>query len=115
MIQVTPQMRIRVALAPVDFRRGIDGLAQLCRADLKEDPFQGTLFVFRNRPGTAIKALVYDGQGFWLLQKRLSAGRFRHWPDHELLEAHELSVLLAAGDPARAQGAPQWRRVRAPA
>jgi len=37
----------------------------------------GTVFVFRNRRRTAIKALVYDGQGFWLCHKRLSSGRFR--------------------------------------
>lgn len=46
---------------------------------MKADPFSGCLFVFRNRRATAIKALVYDGQGYWLLHKRLSAGRFRFW------------------------------------
>ncbi|MHB1634895.1 IS66 family insertion sequence element accessory protein TnpB, partial [Acidiferrobacter thiooxydans] len=44
----------------VDFRVGIDGLAQRCRAVLQEDPFQGTVFVFRSRSHTAIKLLIYD-------------------------------------------------------
>jgi len=66
MIQVTPQMRILVAVQPADFRRGIDGLAQLCRTSLGADPFSGAIFVFRNRRATALRALVYDGQGFWL-------------------------------------------------
>ena len=79
MIQVTPQMRILVAVEAVDFRKGIDGLAGVCRKELKADPFSGAVFVFRNRRKTAIKVLVYDGQGFWLCQKRLSKGRFEWW------------------------------------
>jgi transposase len=64
MIQITPQMRILVAIEPVDFRKGIDGLSQLCRNQFEENPFSGTVFVFRNRRRTTIKALVYDGQGY---------------------------------------------------
>ena len=48
MIQITPQMRILVAIEPVDFRCGIDGLAQLCKQRLQDDPFSGCVFVFRN-------------------------------------------------------------------
>ena len=80
MIQVTPQMRILVAVEPADFRKGIDGLARVCRQELASDPFSGAAFVFRNRRATSIKVLVFDGQGFWLATKRLSAGRFRFWP-----------------------------------
>jgi len=83
MIQITPQMRILVAVEPADFRRGIDGLARLCKDALQQDPFSGAVFVFRNRRRTAIKALVYDGQGFWLCHKRLSSGRFSWWPSGE--------------------------------
>ena len=80
MLQITPQMKILVAVEPADFRKGIDGLVWLCKDTLGQDPFAGTVFVFRNRRGTAIKVLVYDGQGFWLCHKRLSEGRFRWWP-----------------------------------
>jgi len=116
MIQITPQMRILVAVEPADFRCGIDGLARLCKARLAEDPFSGVLFVFRNRRRTAVKALAYDGQGFWLFHKRLSAGRFRFWPTRAdetvaALAAHELQVLLCAGDPSATQAAPAWRPV----
>ena len=76
MIQITPHMRILVAVEPIDFRAGIDGLAAACRKRLDADPFSGAIFVFRNRLRTALKLLVYDGQGFWLCQKRLSSGRF---------------------------------------
>ena len=117
MLQITPQMRVLVAVEPVDFRKGIDGLAALCKASLEQDPFTGTVFVFRNRRATAIKVLVYDGQGFWLCHKRLSSGRFRWWPTSQTqaakrLAAHQLQVLLSAGNPSRAQGAPEWRSVR---
>jgi transposase len=116
MIQITPQMRVLVAVEPADFRRGIDGLAQLCRSALGGDPFSGTVFVFRNRRATAIKVLVYDGQGFWLCHKRFSRGHVRYWPASAeeavtSLQAHELVVLLRGGDPRGTRAAPDWRRV----
>ena len=79
-IQITPQMRILVAIVAVDGRRGIDSLARGCQEKLQADPFPECLFVFRSRLGTSIRILVYDGQGFWLAQKRLSKGRFVRWP-----------------------------------
>jgi transposase len=116
MLQITPQMRILVAVAPVDFRKGIDGLAACCKNSLGQDPFAGILFVFRNRRSTAIKVLVYDGQGYWLCQKRLSQGRFSWWPCSKdkgthALAAHQLTVLLSAGNPDRTGSAPEWRSV----
>jgi len=118
MLQITPQMRILVAVEPADFRRGIDGLVRLCKDSLGQDPFAGSVFVFRNRRRTAIKALVYDGQGFWLCHKRLSEGLFRWWPSTadkdagvKTLAAHQLSVLFSAGNPERTSAAPDWRPV----
>jgi len=83
---------------------------------LKQDPFRGWVFVFRNRRATAVKALAYDGQGFWLCQKRLSNGKFRWWPTSRTgtartLEAHQLQVLLSAGNPDGVRAAPTWRSV----
>lgn len=119
MIQLTPQMRIVVAVEAVDFRKGIDGLARVCRERFDADPFSGVVFVFRNRRETAIRLMVYDGQGFWLAHKRLSMGRFRWWPTSAAaamtLEAHQLQRLLMAGDPTARDAAPMWRRVRLPA
>lgn len=116
MIQITPQMRVLVAIAPVDFRKGIDGLARVAREELSRDPFSGWVFVFKNRRSTAIKVLVYDGQGFWLAQKRLSRGRFRYWPDGpgkagRILEAYAAHVLFSAGDFEAAEAPAAWRPV----
>jgi len=49
MIQLTPQMRILIAVEPVDFRLGIDGLSRVCREALSSDPYSGAVFVFRRR------------------------------------------------------------------
>lgn len=114
LIQITPQLRILVAIEAIDGRKGIDSLVQLCREKLDADPFSGCLFIFRSRSAKAIRILAYDGQGFWLATKRLSKGRFRWWPTGreaaKTLRAHQAQMLLAAGDP-DARAAPVWRRV----
>jgi len=95
-------------------RKGIDGLAAVCREKLQADPFSGWLFIFRSRRATAIRVLVYDGQGFWMAHKRLSRGKFSWWPTAETaakrLAAHQAQLLLAAGNP-ETEAAPVWRKV----
>ena len=115
MIQLTPQSRIFIATKPVDFRKGIDGLGAVCRQVLGDNPLEGAVYVFRNRSATAIKLLLYDGQGYWMMMKRLSTGRFSWWPQSAdtrvPLSARELVILLWNGQPDRAQMAQDWRRV----
>lgn len=117
MIQLVPHLKILLSYEAVDFRKGIDSLAALCRHQLQQDPLSGTLFVFRNRSGTALKMLVYDGQGFWLCMKRFSQGRIRWWPvaepDQPLhpMQAQQLAVLLYNGLPEQANFSQDWRRI----
>lgn len=116
MIQLLPQLRILLACRPVDFRCGIDSLAALCKRELAADPFSGALFVFRNRRGTALKMLCYDGLGFWLFTRRFSQGHLRWWPEGRdallhPLQAQQLAVLLYNGLPDQAKFAPDWRKL----
>jgi transposase len=115
MIQLTPQSRIFLATEPVDLRKGIDGLAAVCRQRLGGNPLEGAVYVFRNRSRTSLKLLLYDGQGYGLMMKRLSTGRFSWWPtspDAQVpLSARELMILIWNGHPDRAQMAQDWRRV----
>jgi hypothetical protein len=121
MIQITPQMRVVVAVEPADFRRGIDGLARLCKEVLRQDPFGGWVFVFRNRRATAVKVLVYDGQGFWLCYKKLESedtqifgftevGRHAHNQPVGVAEARRMEGISRQSDPRRSvmpgQGSP---------
>jgi len=116
MIQLTPHMRILVAIESVDFRKGIDGLARLTREVMSKDPFSGTVFVFCNKRRTAVKILIYDGQGFWLCQKRLSSGRFKNWPKDQaqvkVLRSVELQCLLFGGAHEDVMG-PEWKSIQA--
>jgi len=64
-----------------------------------------------------LSSTFYDGQGYWLAQKRLSKGRFLWWPEADQptkpLESYEAQLLMAAGDVSRVRAAPMWRRVNA--
>ncbi|WP_128971586.1 IS66 family insertion sequence element accessory protein TnpB [Bradyrhizobium tropiciagri] len=92
-----------VATEPVDFRKGMEGLAMLVREHIKADPFSGAVCVFRAKRADRIKLAFWDGTGLCLFAKRLEEGVFR-WPKMMRLSAVELSALLEGLD---------WRRVYA--
>ena len=69
-----------LVVEPVDMRLGIDGLSSLLQNGLKRTPCDGATYVFRNKRGTRLKLLRWDGTGVWLCQRRLHRGLF-HWPD----------------------------------
>jgi transposase len=102
MIQLHSDTPIQVAVKPADFRKGIDGFTAICQQQLASDPQTGTLFVFINRNRTMIRALQYDGTGFWLMTKRLSKGHFQGWPQSigpvEMMQATALRSLLSFVD-----------------
>jgi transposase len=83
-------VKVFVATRPVDFRKGIDGLALAAQEMLGLDPFCGAVFVFRAKRADRIKLLFWDQTGMVLIHKRLEAGKVRLlWP---------LSMVLAARD-----------------
>jgi transposase len=107
MIGLPSGVRVLIATGPVDFRKGMDGLAALVREALSEDPFSGTIFVFRAKRADRVKLICWDGTGLCLFAKRLEEGTFR-WPRVEngtmRLTPAQLSALLEGLD---------WTQVRA--
>lgn len=111
MITLTAQQQLFVWVPAIDFRKGIDGLIGYCRGHLKQNPFSGIVFAFRNNKGTAIKLLTYDGTGFWLMHKRFSKGVLQYWPktQQEKICATTLMVVLNQGQSCFMQ--PSWREL----
>ena len=72
-------VRVMVATRPVDFRKGLDGLAALVRETMGADPFSGAIYVFRAKRADRVKLIFWDGTGVVLVAKRLEEGEFR-WP-----------------------------------
>ena len=73
------RFQVFVATEPVDFRKGMDGLAAVVQGQLRLDPFCGAVFVFRAKRADRVKLLVWDGSGLTLIYKRLDEGKFS-WP-----------------------------------
>jgi transposase len=76
-IGATGQVRVLVATKPVDFRKGVDGLAALVKEQLRADPFLGVVDVFPAKRADRVKLIWWDGTGLMLLAKRLEDGQFR--------------------------------------
>lgn len=106
MIAVSSGLKVLIATKPVDFRKGMNGLAALVKEHLGADPFSGAVFVFRAKRADRLKLIVWDGTGLCLFAKRLEGGRFR-WPKIEdgvmRLTPSQLSALIEGLD---------WTRVR---
>lgn len=106
MIAIASGVRVLIATRPVDFRKGMDGLAAVVKEHLKADPFSGAIFVFRSKRADRVKLIVWDGTGLCLFSKRLEQGTFR-WPRIEdgtmRLTPSHLAALIEGLD---------WTRVR---
>jgi len=115
MIQLNSSSKILIAVDPVDFRRGIDGLCGLCRNELEHNPSSGTIYVFTNRSRTQARMLVYDGTGYWLMTKRLSKGRFSRWPKSSdtiaACQAKELIIFLWGENPDQISNPRDWQKI----
>jgi len=88
-------VRIFVAVAAADLRKGFDSLAQMTREVLEQDPLSGHLFVFTNRRRDRLKILYWDRDGYAVWMKRLEKGRFA-WPVAETKQLEWTGVELAA-------------------
>jgi transposase len=106
-------VRVYLAAAPVDLRKGHDGLVAMVRNEWRLNPFDGHLFVFLGRRLDRVKILVWDRNGFVLYYKRLSQGRFRMPSipaDAERVEmdATTLAMLLGGIDVKRVKRPAAW-------
>ena len=107
MIQITPQMRVLVAVEPADFRAASTAWPRAAGRCCGADPFTGTVFVFRNRrahgdqdPGLRRAGVLALPQA--VVERAFSPGGRRRAPRRDAaLQAHELQVLLRGGRPAR--------------
>jgi transposase len=75
-IGLTRRVRVFAYAKPADMRKHYDGLYALVVSEMKADPLSGDLFLFTNRRRTRAKALLWDGTGLCIYQKRLERGRF---------------------------------------
>ncbi|MFV0291979.1 MAG: IS66 family insertion sequence element accessory protein TnpB [Paracoccus sp. (in: a-proteobacteria)] len=79
MISPAGNFRIYIATKPVDFRKGMDGLAAIVQSEFDLDPFSGGIFVFRAKRADRLKIVVWDGTGLVLVYKRIEGAGFI-WP-----------------------------------
>lgn len=113
MLTIPPGVRVFVATARVDGRKGIDGLSVMVRSQFGEDPLSGALFVFFSRRADRVRVLHWDRDGYVLITKRLEKGTFRSpWTDqgagHVVVEAVELLLVLEGIDVASAKRRVRW-------
>ena len=100
-IPTRPGLRVVITSKPVDFRKGMDGLATMVTQALAMDPFVGDVFVFRARRVDRVKILIWDGSGLCLVTKRLATGSFTWPPVREgsvTLSTSQLRLLFAGLD-----------------
>lgn len=76
---ITIAREIYLACGYTDMRKSIDGLAAVVEQQFNLNPFQPALFLFCGKRCDRLKALLWEGDGFVLLYKRLENGRFQ-WP-----------------------------------
>lgn len=109
MIGVGSPSRVFLYQGATDMRKGFDGLSGIIRGELKDDPMNGTLFVFLNKPRNMVKALYWDRDGFALWSKRLERGRFApQQGDGGVIGRVELSLLLEGVSVRVIRRSPRW-------
>jgi transposase len=120
MLTLPPGIRVFVATARVDGRKGIDGLSVLVRSQFAEDPLSGSMYVFFSRRADRVRVLYWDRDGYVLVTKRLERGTYQiPWPAEQgraVIEAAELLLVLEGIELRGARRRERWSprpRVRA--
>jgi transposase len=112
MLTLPPGVRVFVATARVDGRKGIDGLSNLVRSQFAEDPLSGSMYVFFSRRADRVRVLYFDRDGYVLITKRLEKGTYRlPWRAEQgrvVIEAAELLLVLEGIELREARRRPRW-------
>lgn len=113
-LSLGPGVQIVLATAPVDLRRGHDGLVSLVQSLWKADAYSGTLFVFLGRRMDRVKILFFSTGGFVVYYKRLEQGRFSmprvpEGASQIVLDAASLTMLLDGINLRLVQRTTMWR------
>jgi transposase len=115
MLSFPPAVRIWLATKAADMRKSFDGLAELVRQHLHDDPLSGHVFVFRNKRSDRVKLLYWDEDGFVIVYKRLEEGSFRFPAAADgqsgvSIRAADLAMLLDGVDWQNAKRSKRYRR-----
>jgi transposase len=114
MILDISKVRIFIRPGSTDLRKGSNGLTVMVHEEMKQDPFDGSVYVFCSRDRKLLKAVYWDKTGFWLCQKRLEKDRYP-WPDTvesaRELNAEELRMLLSGIDFCKAHKPLYYKKV----
>ena len=87
-------VRVWLAVSPLDMRKGFDRLAEHVRTILAMDPLSGHLFVFRSRGGQRVKILWWDRDGLAIYYKRIEKGTFQFPASSEKALAIDSAALV---------------------
>lgn len=122
MLTISRTTRVFLATCPTDMRKGFDGLFALVENVIREDPFSGHLFVFRNQRRDRLKVLWWDRDGLAIFYKRLERGGYEFPTDRPMkatpsgndsrceIRADELALLLEGIDLGSVKRRPRYER-----
>ena len=108
-LSLPARVKVYLATEVTDMRKSFDGLCALVEHRFRRDPYAGDLFAFINRRRTYVKLLLWDGNGFLLVAKRLERGTFERWQPSSDQETHveisraQLLMLLEGVDLKKAE------------
>lgn len=104
MLSIPSNVRLFIAVEPVDFRKSFDGLAAVVEHHLDQRPTSGDVYIFLNKRANQVRLLYWDGDGFCLVAKRLELGTFRRYAStedgavHAVISRAELTLLMDGVD-----------------
>ena len=115
MLIISPKHKVYLAVEPIDFRKGINGIRTLCQNQIRLNPLSGHYFVFRNKSKKSIKVFYYDSRACCLHQQILSDGVFDFWPKSDSkiirLTPAQMQVLMQNGNPELNVEGEKWRNI----